>query len=399
MVTKNNIEMNLKNIYIMHDRRIGGLSISAMVTIGEYLNWFNTYGEENKLNEQRPQLKTRSANMIRRRLVEDLKQGAIIPPIVIGLSTDADLNAVTEQNVMELIQRGLTEASVIDGMQRSNALREASEQNPAIADNLMRIEVWVANGTTGLIYRMLVLNTGQTPWDIKRQMEVIYEPLITEARNRIDGIVLNEKDDQRRRRGGGEYPANSIIELLIAFSSRKEKVNPSDNVADEFTKLDITDMTGKREFAENFYHSLGIMVRFDQAVSRYQLNDSDADGNQKFTNGMDLFTQMPAKTGFIVALAQHVVGRAGTPEKSQAEQEEIMNRTEDAFNAFINRLNQMENDQLGHFLRFDVLNELILGLPVKRIGDAQREFFRKGFATLIECSFEVEDLEVVWRAY
>ena len=212
-------------------------------------------------------------------------------------------------------------------------------------------------------------------------------------------VVLNEKDDQRRRRGGGEYPANSIIELLIAFSSRKEKVNPSDNVADEFTKLDITDMTGKREFAENFYHSLGIMVRFDQAVSRYQLNDSDADGNQKFTNGMDLFTQMPAKTGFIVALAQHVVGRAGTPEKSQAEQEEIMNRTEDAFNAFINRLNQMENDQLGHFLRFDVLNELILGLPVKRIGDAQREFFRKGFATLIECSFEVEDLEVVWRAY
>lgn len=391
--------MNLTNVYLMRDKRINGLSVSAMVSIGDYMAWFNTYGEENKLDEQRPQLKTRSATMIRRRLVEDLKQGAIIPPIVIGLSTDADLNAVNEQSVLAIIQDNLQFATVIDGMQRSNAIREALEQTPNIALDNMRVEIWVTNGTTSLIYRMLVLNTGQTPWDIKRQMEVVYKPLIIEARKRIEGIVLNEKFDQKRRRGGGEYPANSIVELLIAFSSRKEKVNTSDIVADEFTKLDITDMTGKREFADNFYRSLGLMVRFDKAVSRYQADGSEPDGTFKFTNGMDLFTQMPAKTGFIVALAQHIVGRAGSSDRTQEVQEQVMVQTERAFEMFENKLNQRDNDSLGRFLRFDVLNELIKGLPVKKIGDSQREFFRKGFATLIECNFDVEDLEVVWRAY
>ena len=105
--------MKLQNIFLLHDRRINSLSVSAVTTIGEYMEWFDAYGEDNKLAEQRPQLKTRSANMIRRRLVEDLKQGAIIPPIVIGLSTDADLNYVKEDNVQALINQSLGEGSVI----------------------------------------------------------------------------------------------------------------------------------------------------------------------------------------------------------------------------------------------------------------------------------------------
>lgn len=391
--------MHFSNINILRDRRINGLSVSAIVTIGDYLTWFNDYGEQNKLDEQRPQLKTRSATMIRMRMVEDLKQGAIIPPIVIGLSTDANLNTLNEQNIESILQRYLPEATVIDGMQRSGALREAYKQNPEIANNPMRVDVWVANGTTELIYRMLVLNTGQTPWDIKRQMEVIYKPLIKEARNRIEGIVLNEKYDQKRRRAGGEYPASSIIELLIAFSSRKEIIKASDSVADEFVKLDITDMTGKREFEEMFYRSLSLMVQFDKAVSRYQKDDGEPDGDLKFVNGMDLFTQMPAKTGFIAAMAQHVIGRAGMPDRLKEEQERIMQETEQAFDAMVTKMSQMDNCQLGDFLQYDILNEVIQGLPVKKIGNAQREFFRKGFTTLIDMNFVVDDLRVAWRAY
>ena len=391
--------MKLSNINLLRDRRINGLSVSAIVAQGDYMQWFNDYGEHNKLDEQRPQLNTRSANMIRRRLVEDLKQGAVIPPIVIGLSTEADLNFVKEDNVADLIQRALPEATVIDGMQRSGALREALQQNQEIANSPMRVDIWVANGTTELIYRMLVLNTGQTPWDIKRQMEVIYKPLIVEARKRITGIVLNEKYDQRRRRNGGEYPASSIIELLIAFSSRKEIIKASDSVADEFIRLDITDMTGKREFADMFYRALALMVSFDQTVSRYHQDDSEPDGNLKFINGMDLFTQMPAKVGFIAAIAQQVIGRAGMPERPQNEQERLMKELETAFSVLQGRLDQFDNEHLGRFLRYDVLNEAVMSLPTKKIGNAQREYFRKGFATLIEMNFGVEDLEVAWRAY
>lgn len=391
--------MELKCINVLRDGRISSLSISAITTIGDYMKWFDTFGESNKLTEQRPQLNTRSANMIRRRLVEDLKQGAVIPPIVIGLSTQADLSCIDDHYVEKLINDSLEEGTVIDGMQRSSALREAMAQSNGISHNPIRVDFWIANGTTALIYRMLVLNTGQTPWDIKRQMEVIYKPLIIEARQRIEGIVLNEKDDQRRRRAGGEYPASSIIELLIVYSSRKEIVKANDSVADEFTRLDITDMTGKREFADNFYRCLSMMVGFDRAVTRYQQDDGDVDGIMKFRNGMDLFTQMPAKTGFIAALAQRVVGMAGMPERSHDEQEAIISRIETSFSAFIERISNMDNEALGVFLCYDVLNEMMRNLPVKRIGNSQREYFRKGFAALLENNFEVESLEIAWRAY
>ncbi len=391
--------MELNKINLLRDGRINSLSVSAITTIGDYMKWFDTFGEANKLTEQRPQLNTRSANMIRRRLVEDLSKGAIIPPIVIGLSTQADLAYINGSNVEKLINDCLRDGTVIDGMQRSGALREAMAQSPGISRNPIRIDFWIANGTTALIYRMLVLNTGQTPWDIKRQMEVIYKPLIIEARQRIKGIVLNEKDDQKRRRSGGEYPASSIIELLIVYSSRKEIVKANDSVADEFTRLDITDMTGKREFADNFYRCLTMMVSFDQAVTRYQQDDGDADGSMKFRNGMDLFTQMPAKTGFIAALAQRVVGMAGMPERSQEEQNAIISRIESSFSDFIDRVSRMDNDALGTFLCYDILNEMIRNLPVKRIGSSQREFFRKGFAALLENNFNVDTLELAWRAY
>ena len=391
--------MELKKLYILRDHRINSLSVSAITTIGEYMKWFDTCGEANKLTEQRPQLHTRSANMIRRRLVEDLRQGAVIPPIVIGLSTDADLTYIDGHNVEKLINDQLPNGTVIDGMQRSAALREATTQSPGIRYNPIRIDFWLANGTTALIYRMLVLNTGQSPWDIKRQMEVIYKPLIIEARKRIDNIVLNEKDEQKRRRAGGEYPASSIIELLLAYSARKELVKPNDSVADEFTKLDITDMTGKREFADNFYRCLKMMVRFDIAVSRYKQDDGEVDGIMKFRNGMDLFTQMPAKTGFMAALSQKIVGMAGMPERSQADQESIISRVEADFDTFISRIEEMNNDNLGVFLCYEVLNETISNLPIKRIGNAQREFFRKGFSALLEYRFGVETLEMAWRAY
>ena len=60
--------MNLNNLNIIIDNRVNGLSISATTTVAEYLEWFNLFGMDNKLDEQRPVMKTRSANMIRKRL-------------------------------------------------------------------------------------------------------------------------------------------------------------------------------------------------------------------------------------------------------------------------------------------------------------------------------------------
>ena len=244
------MKLNILNIIL--DNRVNGLSIYATTTVAEYLEWFNKFGMDNKLDEQRPVMKTRSANMIRKRLVEDLKAGAVIPPIVMAFALDAAREEVTPENAIQILNDHISEATVIDGMQRTEALKEAFDGNPMISSNSLRIDIWITRDAISLIYRMLVLNTGQTPWDVKRQLEVIHKPLIDECRNKVQGIVINVKNDNKRRTRAGEYQASSIVELFLAFSSRKELVNTSDKLADDFTRLDVTEMASIPENAHIF---------------------------------------------------------------------------------------------------------------------------------------------------
>ncbi len=142
--------MEFKHINELIDERIKGMSISATITVGEYMGWFNTYGLENKLEDQRPVMKTRSANMIRKRLIEDLKQGAVIPPIVLGFTVPDALKKSEESDLATLLNEHIPNATVIDGMQRTEALKEALSDNPNIASNEIRVDIWITSNAISL---------------------------------------------------------------------------------------------------------------------------------------------------------------------------------------------------------------------------------------------------------
>lgn len=390
--------MNLNNLNIILDHRVNGLSISATTTVADYLEWFNQFGMDNKLDEQRPVMKTRSANMIRKRLVEDLKAGAVIPPIVMGFALDTELRDVNTDNAIKILNDHISEATVIDGMQRTEALKEAFEGNPKISSNSLRIDIWITRDAISLIYRMLVLNTGQTPWDVKRQLEVIHKPLIDECRNKVKGIVINVKNDNKRRTRAGEYQASSIVELFLAFSSRKELVNTSEKLADDFTRLDVTEMASIPENAHIFYECIRMLYQFDVALARYAGNHYDIVDGDKFYDGMDIFTNMPAKIGFIVALAQLIMGRAGT-ERSKEIKEAALEKINSKFTKILERINGLTVDALVDFISIPVLNEAVRSLSIKKIGDEQRKFFLAGFEAMFKCEDDFQDMNIVWRAY
>ena len=390
------MKLNILNIIL--DNRVNGLSIYATTTVAEYLEWFNKFGMDNKLDEQRPVMKTRSANMIRKRLVEDLKAGAVIPPIVMGFALDTELRDVNTDNAIQILNEHISEATVIDGMQRTEALKEAYDGNPMIRSNLLRIDIWITRDAISLIYRMLVLNTGQTPWDVKRQLEVIHKPLIDECRNRVQGIVINVKNDNKRRTKAGEYQASSIVELFLAFSSRKELVNTSDKLADDFTRLDVTEMASIPENAHIFYECIKMLYLFDVALARYAGNPDDKVDGDKFYDGMDIFTNMPAKVGFIVALAQLIMGRAGT-ERNKDAKEAALDKISSKFTKILDKINGLTDDALVDFISIPVLNEAVRSLSIKKIGNEQRKFFLAGFEAMFKCEDDFQDMNIVWRAY
>lgn len=193
-----------------------------------------------------------------------------------------------------------------------------------------------------------------------------------------------------------------MVELFLAFSTRKDNLNNNEKIADDFTRLDVTQLAGTSQASELFYDAIDMLCKFDLAISRFKENDEDIqpeDKNNRFTEGMDLFTQNSAKIGFIVALAQAIMGRAGSAEKTVEEQKTKMGQIRSQFDAMIAKIEGMNDEALTAFLAFDVLREKMASLPPKNIGAHQRAFYRTGFGVLIESEFIVDSLEVAWQAY
>ena len=111
-----------------------------------------------------------------------------------------------------------------------------------------------------------------------------------------------------------------------------------------------------------------------------------------------MFTNLPAKVGFVVALAQHILGRAGTM-KSDEEQKELLQHTTEKFYQLCERIEALDQDKLCEFLSLGVLNDSMKSLSVKKIGDDQRRFFEAGFNALFSSDCDIDDMVIVWRAY
>ncbi len=187
----------------------------SAVTVKEYLALVESaYAKRGGLKHQRDALKTTTARRIRARMVSDAKRGAILPPVVIGVVVDPLLlSKIPEMSPAETVQyiseKLVDTISIIDGMQRTTALRDAiEEEEDAVGKLPVRIECWIAQSTDSLIYRMLVLNTGQVPWNLSRQLQVVYSPLIDKMKKRVNfERVLDTEKPERR------VPSQSVLKL------------------------------------------------------------------------------------------------------------------------------------------------------------------------------------------
>lgn len=249
----------------LKDERVECYSILVDMTIGDYLGLVErAYKKSGGIDGQRAPLKTKTGITIRQRLVSDIKIGAVIPPVVVGVLLPRDkydllVGAERIEDYLEAAGGSDGERiSVIDGMQRTTALLTATQEKPDITGRLIRVEFWVAERVNSLIYRMLVLNTGQVPWEIGRQLETIYGQFVTQIRESVgDMVTLFQSDENRRRVQAGQYQSKNVIELLLIFSSRKSEIEVKDKVAEDFARLDAIETTAHTEFIDYSFPQCG----------------------------------------------------------------------------------------------------------------------------------------------
>lgn len=334
---------------------------------------------------------------IRKQMVKDIKAGTVLPPIVLGLIIpEADFQTVTSKSNEEIagiIEKvGSGNLTIIDGMQRTTALLESIEEGLA-PDKILRVEFWISTKLNSLIYRMLVLNTGQVPWNLRRQVETVFSTMINEMNVAVPEMEVFKIDEGNRRTKGGQYHANDLIELYLAFGGRKEKVDTKERLADEFTRLDFIEVTEDKNFSDFFYKSLRAMTLIDIEFSRYEQPESEL----RFSSGKDLMKSQPARVGFITSLAKKIFGRPGT-EKKEEDIAKSFAETEKTTNDILEKIKKIEPDNLGKFLSLPTLSEK-LSIKSSRVGDFEREFFTKSFDTLFEIGSEITSMDVCWLSY
>ena len=381
------------------DERVNCISVMIEMKLDAYLSLVESaYAHTGGIDGQRAPLKTKTAVTIRSRLVSDIKGGAVVPPLVVGvLLSSADYKRVHQLEgaaaLLELIEQSAADReSVIDGMQRTTAMLEARNSDPSAAERTIRVEIWIADKVNSLIYRMLVLNTGQVPWEIGRQLETVYGQFLTQIHERLgDDIEVFKLDQKRRRVQAGQYQSRSIIELLLLFSSRKSEIDTRDRVAEDFTRLDAIETTSHTEFFDYFVTTLRLMSELDRQFARVV----DAE-NERLKSGKDIFSGFPAMAGFFSAVAVELFDEPGFPIDWELAHGK-MSKIETAFSTLAEKMEHMSDGELAEFLQLQLLEER-LSQRSGQVGRFERELFRRAFASMIRNADRLQSLEPCWMA-
>jgi hypothetical protein len=385
----------------LKDDRTECWSVMTDLRVRDYIELVReAYRNRGGIEGQRDALKTTTAKRIRDRMVSDIRNGAILPPVVIGAVVDqARFDSFPLEGKLgprEILPGDTIQSlAIIDGMQRTTAIFEALDGNESVLDRALRVEFWLTKSVRAMVYRMLVLNTGQVPWSLARQLAVVYAPLIEEIRENVPELDrVFGPDKPGRRVGPAQYASDSLVELYLAFSLRKTTVDTKEALSEEFSRLDFVENLSRHDFQAQFYSCLSILVGLDKAFSRF---DPGGGSSERYVRGKNIFDSQPARIGFVTACAQHVLGRPGN-DRPQDKAAERIAAIEQQAGHLIDRLNNASPEDVGQFLALGVLRERLDVRP-GQVGRFERSVFFEAFKVLIEDGFDLADMEPCWRAH
>lgn len=383
------------------DTRSECLSILTSMTLEEYksivhssfVNGGNLEGQRNVIR------KSSVASKIRNRMHDDFIKGAVFPCVVIGVLMASDEFHELKDGKGSFEPTKLPEdtISIIDGMQRSNIYFTNYEGNE---NRSIRVEFWISDRTVKLLYRMLVLNTGQVPWNTRRQVEVVFDSLsktivestYTMVPDLADCIEIISVDDAKRRTQAGKYHKSTMIQLYLGFNTRKVKVDVSDELADEFQRFDMMNSIEKDSNFNYFVETFSHLCKLDIAFS----NCKSSAENGQFKEGKDIFSSVPACLGFTVACSEYILGKIPVerPEDiKEKKSKELMSQIKKVVTI-------IQENQEYDYLALESLNDVVEQLPKNRIGDEMRSYFKQAFSEFLKYDEinEITSMEAFWRS-
>ena len=238
-ITTKNTSMRV--ISVLRDELLNANNALLEMTIAEYLD----IGKKILKNNQYQRKRVIRSSSIYSLLNKDMQKLCSVPTIVLAFN-DEETN-INLQEAMEeiLLKESLNNNNlmILDGLQRTYTMMEVEKElqrdeakKRSFYDHKIRIEVYCGLSKTGILYRMLTLNTGQTPMSKRHEIEILYSSYLDKD---IDGIHFNKEADGLPERGIDIYNFDDAIEGFNSF------IDSDEAAIDKFSLLKVVERMDK----------------------------------------------------------------------------------------------------------------------------------------------------------
>lgn len=231
----------MRVISVLRDELLNANNALLEMTIAEYLD----IGKKILKNNQYQRKRVIRSSSIYSLLNKDMQKLCSVPTIVLAFN-DEETN-INLQEAMEeiLLKESLNNNNlmILDGLQRTYTMMEVEKElqrdeakKRSFYDHKIRIEVYCGLSKTGILYRMLTLNTGQTPMSKRHEIEILYSSYLDKD---IDGIHFNKEADGLPERGIDIYNFDDAIEGFNSF------IDSDEAAIDKFSLLKVVERMDK----------------------------------------------------------------------------------------------------------------------------------------------------------
>lgn len=357
----------MSNIY---DYRIKSTNLYIETTFGEYLQYAKDLIKNNDL--QRKRVKT--SQTVYSLLKEDLLNGCVIPPLVLAVMSDDDrLKSIESDELQDYIKSNKEKVLILDGLQRTHtliaaeidALKQKKERN--FYNYKLRLEVYVNINKFGVLYRMLTLNTGQTPMSVRHQIEMLYSDMLDKE---VNGVKLITEVEGAAYADKNEFVFKNAIDGFNSYMNRsslpmdRQEILENIKMLEKMSKENISGDIFKA-FLEGYIKVFNILCEKskDCPVDQDRLDEYEIKSSPFAKKVSKAFSTSQALTGYGAAMG--IMKDKGIIEDFNS-LDKIVKDIEE---------NYIDDDEGEWFMEFLKRMDMIK-VDAKKIGNAQRMYLQ-----------------------
>jgi hypothetical protein len=306
----------MKIASVLTDGRISAKNYLIEIPIGEYIDISKKLLKNNEFQRK----KVSNSNTIYSLLKADIVLGCVIPPIVLALSSE-EVTSLNDDSLKDTLEANVSNLMILDGLQRTHSLIdiesefiEKGDKDKLVAYRLLpiRCEIYLGINRIGILYRMLTLNTGQTPMSLRQQIEMLYHDYL---KIEIDGVTLTREVDQTKAKNISSYNFKEVVEGFNCYLERNElpieRVDLLENIKSlEKLSLENSSTDLFRDYVST-YNKLMLMVNYLTKDANIEPDISEEDdgrakegGSVWGKTGSQLFKKQQALAGFGAAVGK-----------------------------------------------------------------------------------------------